>query len=974
MTSWKTPTTDQVTRAIALMSHAEYQKYFFERLENPLWIAALKEKGLFNIPMPNQIHPDGSFSCPHWPVSKYLVRMAKYVEVQEKIAEILLQSGVPENYNVHQDYLKIAVIMPLEFQIKWSQIEKKWLDEQKYIWMGSIAECMVDLGISLLRKGHYEEARLMFFSLFGLIPDETSQEEREVNRLKKPPNPRPRIDSWDYENLIKKVASELDAASDVNMLGLFLELLNEVIRLSHDHCKERDTMYDFSSIWRPAIEDHPQNKNLHMVEDSLVTALRNCALQSIQRDISQLRVIIQLLESFRPERAVFYRVVLYLLTVFPKGAQDLIEERLLYKKLFEAIDVRHEYMRLLQQEYRNLPPKGKRKILWWIWRECKRKEAAEILSSSFRRPLTKEDIETFIIGHRLNWLTVIKDDLPPQWKAVYDKYVSSHQPSPHPDFPSYMEDMVCGDRSPFTQEELAKLPIPEIVDRLKTWTPPANRFMGPSKRGLGFALQAVIAKSPERFCREASAFKLSEPTYVRSYIDAFCDVAGVGKKFEWADVLGLCKWALDQSTGACQRDHLGDSEDPDWTWTRQSITRLLREGFQRKEVLFPYEMRDRIWQVLYPLTQDPSPTPEEEERYGDSLRSPYDYALNCIRGSAMIEVMRYIEWVRIYIKSQEGGEALLRQGFDAIAEAKEVLEQRLNPSTDSSRAVRSVYGLYFPWLCLWDKKWVVSHLGDIFPRESGLSELRLAAWNTYLTWCPPYDEPLELLYDEYLLAAHSIGESSEEEKKSDSPLEKLGEHLTTYYARDLIDLGPESPLTIFLQKASDEARARTMSHIGKALEDSPQVSPVVKARLKDYWASRLNAAKKAPEVFGFLKEIAAFGWWVTSNKFDEEWILSNLVEALTIAKGIERPPDVQKYLAEASAKYPAPAIKCLNLMLKGGRKTWEGPYIASHEDLNRTIITNANNSDNADARTLAQELIHLLGAMGFLGYRDLLKE
>src|SRR6185295_17745765 len=110
MRSWKTPTPEQVSKALALLGHAEQYRYFFDRLENPLWIGPLREHKFFQNP-PAIIHDKerGTIGFPPWPESRYLARMAPLasIESQKTILEILLQIE-SENVSVHEDMVETA--------------------------------------------------------------------------------------------------------------------------------------------------------------------------------------------------------------------------------------------------------------------------------------------------------------------------------------------------------------------------------------------------------------------------------------------------------------------------------------------------------------------------------------------------------------------------------------------------------------------------------------------------------------------------------------------------------------------------------------------------------------------------------------------------------------------------------------------------------------------------------------------------
>ena len=74
-------------------------EYFFERLDSADWIQPLFERGFFRKPPGSQRHGD-YISFPAWPDSKYLARMARVPEAQEKILDICLEVPDVDNPRV----------------------------------------------------------------------------------------------------------------------------------------------------------------------------------------------------------------------------------------------------------------------------------------------------------------------------------------------------------------------------------------------------------------------------------------------------------------------------------------------------------------------------------------------------------------------------------------------------------------------------------------------------------------------------------------------------------------------------------------------------------------------------------------------------------------------------------------------------------------------------------------------------------
>ena len=96
-----------VDRALAEIAkgYAQYQ-YFFDNLNSPAWLEPLADRGFFRAtPEPKR---EGDYvTLPWWPESRYLVRMSKIAEAQEKVVEIALRIPDSENGRVHDDVAQL---------------------------------------------------------------------------------------------------------------------------------------------------------------------------------------------------------------------------------------------------------------------------------------------------------------------------------------------------------------------------------------------------------------------------------------------------------------------------------------------------------------------------------------------------------------------------------------------------------------------------------------------------------------------------------------------------------------------------------------------------------------------------------------------------------------------------------------------------------------------------------------------------
>ena len=73
---------------------------------------------------------------------------------------------------------------------------------------------------------------------------------------------------------------------------------------------------------------------------------------------------------------------------------------------------------------------------------------------------------------------------------------------------------------------------------------------------------------------------------------------------------------------------------------------------------------------------------------------------------------------------------------------------------------------------------------------------------------------------------------------------------------------------------------------------------------------RRDATKDRP---GHARELAAFGWWAASGKFDESWAIDQLTDLLSHPDKVTPEGHVLQWLANVAAQRPRDAVRCLDL-------------------------------------------------------------
>jgi hypothetical protein len=949
MKSWKTPTPEQVEKAVAQLGHGEYNRYFFDRLENPEWLRPLKAKGFFGLPpQPIRDESRGTIAFPQWPESRYLARMARYVP--EQVIEIALAIPKTENVTVHTDLSEAALAMPAAYAAKLITPAKGWIKSPHQLLLSEKLGALVNV---LAVGGEGDAALDLFGALLEVLPDP------------KPilvPEPRSHFDSWHYQEIVRKNLPDLVGATGIRTLGLLSEILDSALRLSsqsHDDMESED----YSSIWRPAIDY--DGRASREITGALVSAVRDVAIELVTRNYASVGEVLQSLEKRRWQ--VFHRVALHVLRVFSDRAPELVAERLGEPARFDHAGIRREYNLLASEWFGRLDKSDQDKILQWI-EVGPDLELYKVRWGAFTGQLvTDEDARKYKERWQRDRLATFSELLPTDWKTRYEQLVAKEGPP---------DDLTEGRRvtggafapgSPKKSEDLGGMTVSEVIAYLKSWQP-SGEFLGDTIAGLGSALAATVSSNPEPFATKAREFADLDPTYVRELLHALSEQTKQKTPFDWKEVLALCRWVAEQPREIPGRTGGLTDRDPDWGWTRSTIAKLVSSGFESDTI--PFDLRREVWDVIECLTRDPNPTPADEARYlSGENDDPSSLSINTTRGEVMSDVIRYALWVRGRIESGEDSQARLSRGLDEMAEVRQVLADHLDPEIDPSLSIRSVYGRWLPWLQLIDRDWVENNMSRIFPTAEDMSDLRDSAWTAYVVHCDVFNNVFDLLRAEYLYEVEQIGKHSHVRSHLGHPDDRLAGHLMTLYWRGKLGIH-DSLFQRFYAAAPDSLRGFAAEFIGRSLRnDTGDVAPVIIERLRELWTFRLSAARAATDATTHVEELSHFGWWFVSKKFDDTWSLTQLVEALKIAKKAEPDHLVVERLSEISPSMPSNAVECLAMIVAGDKEGWG---ILGWREFARKILADAMSSADQPARAKATELIHRLGSRGYFEFRELL--
>ncbi|MFY9728712.1 MAG: hypothetical protein WB579_10045 [Bryobacteraceae bacterium] len=932
-------TVDQALEEIG-KSAANY-RYFFEKLNFPTWLAPLKAKGRFRNP-PHMVAVEGGVMFPPWPESQYLARMARIPAAQREVLDIVQAMPDTDNINVHNDLLDIALALPPNLASSLVGKARSWIQTPYH---GLVKYHIGDLIAHLASGGETNAALQLARDTFSLLPNAPREEGSLFS-----PEPRAWIEDWHYDEALKKAIPPLTTADGERTIQLCCDLLVRALELSRSAEDERHM--DYSYIWHEAIEDDEYPPRLR---NTLVSAVRNTAEQMISQAPENLRRALGVLRRY--DWPVFKRLELHVLRRFADIGIDEVVAVLPSVVEVEG-PTHHEAALLMKTAFGRLPRQVQEELLRRIDNGPEKADVVAWLGDQ----ATPQGIAEFGNYWRAQRYSLIADQLPAEWETRAREVMGRAGRVRALDEVNRGATWV-GPSSPKNADDLRQLGPDGVLAFLRDWQPNPGP-MESTPEGLGRVLQEVIAKDPEAYVARAEECRHVDPTFVRFFLSGLEGASKESRAFAWQPVLDLAAWVVAQPREIPGRKRVLMEADPDWAWTRGTIATLLEEGMREKPGTIAIAHRAAVWGILLPLTDDPDPNLEYEAKYGGSNMEPSTLAINTVRGKAFNAVIAYALWVRRHLDRQEDKPAMT---LDVMPEVREVLDDHLDLGREPTLTIRSVYGRYFPWLYHLDPLWAAGAVRRVFPTEQALAPYWVAAWDAYVTFCGAYDVVLPLLRDEYLRAI-TVQPPEESKHGRHDQREFLAHHLMTFYWRGTIRTDDVLATTFFGQ-APDDVRAYAIAYIGRSLANASEAPPNILARLRELWEWRLQTARASHDAMSYRHELAQFGWWFVSRKYDDAWGLEQLRAVLDLTGLAEPDFKVSEILEALATTYPLACVQCISRIAQADRQGWT--TLASRDHF-QAILKAAIASDNRDAKNAATQLIEYLVGRGDFEYRKLL--
>lgn len=955
MPSFSKPTDEQVNAAVPWLSAPHHERYFFDKLDNPHWIEPLLNRGFFkDAPEPETVE-GGGVRCRVWPQSRYLARMAPLAPCE--VTEVLV--GIKtSNWIVIRDMIDAFKGMPSAHAVMLVEtIGDAVRDFRLWHELDDIAE----IAARLSREGFADAAVDLVARAFSITRDEVERRRRQ--------------DDYGFIEGLGTAIPALVPAKPREMITLLINWLVAAIESKSASSAGED---DLSYVWRPAIEDHEQNRDFDFAA-KLVGSLRDAIELAIRDHHLTLSGALQLIDQ--GNLGILKRLRVHLIAEFADSNQNLARSTMMDKALFIDHRVKHEYARLVRLRFTLLPQDEQNKWLSWVdagpeayWPDYFDAEADAALR------MRQADYWRF---RRLYW---VRDHLTGERKHFYERMVQEHGQPQLSDLNVYSSGVRWGHETPLTHEQLAEMGFEAAVSAVSKWRPDPDqsRFDRPSIEGLSGAFAQYVKSDPVAYSVKAHHLKGTPAPYVRAFLRTMEEAVKEGQPIELESVLDLCEWVLsrpvDERTSPSDEDR--GLVDRDWQWCRDAIADLIEEVCKAEDdkvPRFPVEHRMQIWRVLSPLLDSPASSYVlRDDAEADPRVTDWPLlALNSPRGKAMRALFEYADWIASHLDQRRSEHRTFPGGLDQVPEVRAALEDQLEGPDDQFTG-RAGFGWRLGLLYWLDSEWLRQHANQIFDlrviEHDPSRAYGWAAWNTFLFANRPHIEFYRILRDQFDYAVRQAATIETRQDSREQPFARLAEHLITLYGRGDLGKEPETAWNAdggIIRRLVTETHVSVRSHavefVGMTLQDADETLPEEVAQRfmylwERYWESvgRDDATRHPTS--------SVFGYWFSCDVFDPAWSIEQLEQFVSAAPKAEPDHMIMERLTKIAHVDPTRSARIVGALVDGDDENWR---IWSWKDEAKEVLAVARKS-GGEAKEVAEAVIDRLGRRGYQEFGDLL--
>lgn len=430
------------------------------------------------------------------------------------------------------------------------------------------------------------------------------------------------VDDFWLRDMFSKHIATFGAKAGAESAQIFVERLRAVFT-------DKRRPYQ-SSLWRPAIETHPQNYDWRGAENRFVEGLRDVLLAwAANGDIGAKFFIANLLND---ELDVLRRIALHVIDERFSDLCDLLQPAI-NADLFTS-PYRHEVHRLLSRHFADMSDGVKTQIVNLI--------------GALPLPKTGEKRELYLKHIKREWLSAIYQKGSAQADALFIELntdSSLGELSDHPDFLNYHETRVGPGPSPFTVDILiAAAKDGSLLEKLSSFEE-REYWHGPTAEGMWDTLQTAVERAPDIFLRRLNLYVKCDIPVVHAVI------SGLRKRLEakdgakpngsqsrlWSKLLDYFEQVLAEPT-------FWEDEGPEpkrlvarRSWVLSAMADALASGTRVDKTAYPPRLLSQGWYILTTLlARTPGMTKiDESDVVTQAINTPRGRAIEALVNHAL---------------------------------------------------------------------------------------------------------------------------------------------------------------------------------------------------------------------------------------------------------------------------------------------------------------------------------------------------
>jgi hypothetical protein len=506
-----------------------------------------------------------------------------------------------------------------------------------------------------------------------------------------------------------------------------------------------------SSLWRPAIETNPQNRDFYGPENRFVEGLRDVSEGWLETAPAEARIYIG--EALKDNSEIIRRIAIHSVTEHFDVLQSVFEP-LIGPALFIS-GHRHELHRLLSSRFGELSGEAKAKVIETI--------------RNLPAPSSGDDRERRLKFTQREWLSAVKDQ--PEASAWFSELKNAPElgsVTEHPDFLSYHESRWGPGPAPFETDSLVAFAEDgTLIERLNSFQP-GDFWRGPTLGGLVAALESAVASKPDTFLPLLSDFHSAKVPFqhalIQGYKKLFDPSNNAKPEFDWPSAWPRLMTFFAETVAQdsfWQKVEENERADliPTRAWMRSLIASFLESATRDDKTAYPAELLAQGWAIITTMLA--------RAESGDlNLADPMTHALNTEKGHVIGAMYNHaLRICRVADQTTQSHVAAwsgLKAAFDV--EIAKCRDGNYEFSTLSASYIGNLHYLSLDWL--------TANVVNIFPAREFPNNFQVAIGG--LAYANGISRPLYQLLTSHTVFADALATKLEDKSGRERVIEWIG--------------------------------------------------------------------------------------------------------------------------------------------------------------------------------------------------------